>query len=142
MWSGDCDTLSCVAGDDDGCTDLRSTVTFSSSVGTTYSIFVYGYDGAVGNYELSLVNTFGMEQGCSSAAVIIAGQTIVGSTVGAQRYASEECFNAVAISAPGAWYKFEGTGAQYQATLCVAENILDPQVCSLWCGLPCFFLMC
>lgn len=39
VWTGSCNTLACVVGNDDDC-GLRSSVTFATVLGETYSIFV------------------------------------------------------------------------------------------------------
>ena len=56
VWSGSCASLTCVTGSDDVC-DLKSSVSFSTTVGTTYSIFVHGYSADTGVYELSVSGT-------------------------------------------------------------------------------------
>lgn len=55
VFSGSCDGLSCVAGNDDasGC-GLKSEVDFVSTPGATYYIFLAGYNGATGNAEVSI----------------------------------------------------------------------------------------
>lgn len=57
VFTGPCGSYTCVAGNDDdsGCaaSGLRSTVTFPAVAGTTYYVFVSGYNGARGNFTLS-----------------------------------------------------------------------------------------
>lgn len=53
VYSGNCASLSCVDGNDDGC-GSQSTVTFGTSVGVNYYIFVNGYSGATGAYTLDI----------------------------------------------------------------------------------------
>ncbi len=57
VFSGDCDNLVCVTGDDDDddCTDFGpSTVEFVAENGIEYYIYVTGFSDNTGNYELSL----------------------------------------------------------------------------------------
>lgn len=58
VYTGDCNTLTCVDGNDDSQTcsvnTLMSEVSFSAANGTTYYIFVTGYNTSSGNYELSI----------------------------------------------------------------------------------------
>ncbi|MCP3982074.1 MAG: hypothetical protein GY716_22440 [bacterium] len=54
VFQGDCDALECVAGNDDaeGCGGFSSVLGFQSEEGEIYSIFVSGFGGATGSYEL------------------------------------------------------------------------------------------
>lgn len=53
IYSGDCNNLLCVSGNDDFC-NLQSQVSWTSTLGTTYFILVHGYNSSVGSYALSL----------------------------------------------------------------------------------------
>jgi hypothetical protein len=55
IYSGSCDNLVCVAGNDDaaGC-NLRSTVSWCGQAGVTYYILVHGYSTFTGNYRLDI----------------------------------------------------------------------------------------
>jgi hypothetical protein len=53
VFSGPCNDLTCIVGDDDECS-LQSEVTFSSQNGVTYYIYVTGYDQYVGDFTLSV----------------------------------------------------------------------------------------
>jgi len=53
VWTGSCGSLSCVGGNDDSCS-LQSSVTFATTNGAKYFIFVYGYGGDVGGFELAV----------------------------------------------------------------------------------------
>ncbi|GAB5401462.1 MAG: hypothetical protein Aureis2KO_30470 [Aureisphaera sp.] len=61
VYTGDCSSLplTCVAGNDDSgnCTDFQSEVEFQSDGNTTYYIFVHGFGGQTGNFELSMTCT-------------------------------------------------------------------------------------
>jgi hypothetical protein len=58
VFSGDCAAITCVAGDDDdSCvhSNLHSKVEFNSVAGETYYIFVSGFSGQSGDYELTTI---------------------------------------------------------------------------------------
>ncbi len=52
VYSGTCGALVCVAGNDDFC-GLQSQVSFTSTIGATYYVFVHGFAGATGTFNLS-----------------------------------------------------------------------------------------
>lgn len=56
VYEGDCNTITCVGGNDDSC-GLQSEVQFISSAGTQYYIYVFGFGTATGNYQLDLTCT-------------------------------------------------------------------------------------
>ncbi len=54
VFSGDCGTLTCVDGDDDGAGGLRSRVDWVSAPGDDYLILVHGFSSFTGDFELVL----------------------------------------------------------------------------------------
>ncbi|PSR12332.1 MAG: hypothetical protein DA408_16270, partial [Bacteroidetes bacterium] len=75
VFSGSCGALTCVVGNDDdfacGFSIVRSTVSFSTTLGVNYYVFVTGFGTNTGNYELSV-------QCCAPPlAVCLPNQTIV-----------------------------------------------------------------
>ncbi|MFT6503366.1 MAG: hypothetical protein ACJASQ_003501 [Crocinitomicaceae bacterium] len=54
VFSGSCEVLSCVAGDDDGGIGALSLVNFATTVGVTYFVIVGGYTSAEGTYALDV----------------------------------------------------------------------------------------
>jgi hypothetical protein len=77
VFSGDCSNLVCVGGNDDFC-GVQSEYSWTGTPGTMYYILVQGYNGAVGNFTLTVTTT------TPTAPVITAsGSTTVcsGSTV-------------------------------------------------------------
>jgi len=56
VYSGDCGTLVCEAGNDDSCGSdgLKSEASFQGDGNTTYYILVHGFGGATGNYSLNV----------------------------------------------------------------------------------------
>ena len=65
VYSGVCGTLTCIAGNDDDptCTTngMASTITFNTTAGTSYTVFVSGFDTETGSFSLSAT--------CSTAPV-------------------------------------------------------------------------
>lgn len=53
VFSGSCDALNCIDGNDDSC-GLQSEVTFMSEVGVEYLFYVFGFGSAQGDYELTI----------------------------------------------------------------------------------------
>jgi hypothetical protein len=59
VFSGDCDDLVCVAGNDDTlpeCRDGTSEIGFSTTMGTVYFILVHGFNTQTGDFELTLTS--------------------------------------------------------------------------------------
>lgn len=54
VFSGSCDGLVCVDGNDDNCPGFRSELTFASSCGELYYIYLSGFGGDTGNFELAV----------------------------------------------------------------------------------------
>jgi len=56
VWEGACGALTCVTGVDDSC-GAQSEVTFGTTVGVDYYIYVFGWNTSVGDYELNVTCT-------------------------------------------------------------------------------------
>ncbi|MEO1261903.1 MAG: CARDB domain-containing protein [Bacteroidota bacterium] len=55
VFTGDCSSLNCFAGDDDWCcTFCGGQVTFQSTAGETYYIWVVGYQSGIGNFSIAV----------------------------------------------------------------------------------------
>jgi hypothetical protein len=56
VYSGSCESLECIAGNDDGpgCADFTSEVSWSSTSGEVYYILVHGFETASGNFDLTI----------------------------------------------------------------------------------------
>lgn len=104
VYSGSCAALTCVAGNNNFC-GRQSTVTFTSTFGTTYYIWVTGVIDARGNFSLSATcaNVAPPNDACANATALTCGQTVTGSTVGATADAVGTCTTALG-TAPGVWY--------------------------------------
>jgi hypothetical protein len=57
VYCGNCDTLICVAGDDNGCgDDTLSQVEWCSDVDQEYLVLVHGYGGLTGDFQLDIID--------------------------------------------------------------------------------------
>ena len=57
-WQGDCDSLICAGGDDDGGKNFNSTITFAPIVDVTYFVYPDGHGRRQGSFVLSLDCTY------------------------------------------------------------------------------------
>lgn len=122
VYSGTCDALMCVTGNDDGggC-DVGSTASFPSEPGTTYLVLVQGYNGFTGEFELTVsCGPVGYDY-CQGATPIGCNQSLPGSTVDATPDAVP-FFCGTGIQAPGVWYVFTGTGDPVVISTCESSD--------------------
>jgi hypothetical protein len=107
IYEGACGSLACVGGNDDVC-DLQSEITWTSTYGTTYSIWVTGYGSATGAFNLAITCVRPSNDDCANAEVIACGDVVAGTNVGA----SEQLIPTYSAGTVGAgvWYVFTGTG--------------------------------
>ena len=124
VYSGSCTALTCVAGNDNDATcasgGRKSTVTFNSTSGTTYLIWVTGAVSARGNFSLSVscAGSVGVaNDACANAISVACGSTTTGTTTGATSDAVGTCTTALG-TAPGVWYTVVGNGGTVTASLC------------------------
>ena len=134
--SPDCTALTCVGGNDDqpfgtgtdpacvvsetgSSSNRASTVEFTSAAGTTYYIYVTGFSTNSGNFEMTL--TCGTPPpppaACVSAIGVSCNSTTTGSTVGFDVNDLAACGTNL-NSAPGRFYKVEGTGSNITVDTC------------------------
>ena len=89
-------------------------------LGTTYRIRVHGFAGATGAFTLNIacqpVNDL-----CPGAININCGQSINGTTVGASIDGAAP-FCVTAITSPGVWYTFIGSGGNETVNTCAAAS--------------------
>jgi len=125
VYSGSCDALVCVGGNDDFC-DLGSSATFVAEVGTTYYILVNGFEGAVGEFDLAISCGPITEDDCQGALPLACGATVTGSTATALNDAVVDC--ETTVSAPGAWCSFTGIDGQLILTTCNGGTNYDTKL--------------
>ena len=122
IYEGDSTAISCVAGNDDGC-GLQSEVSFNTTAGATYYMYVtpYGnFSSNQGPFTVSLTcpGPPPVLQACVFAESISCGDTITDSTVGFEVNDIDSCDFVSIDTAPGRFYKVEGTGDDMIVSLC------------------------
>lgn len=143
VYEGNCNSLSCVSGNDDGGAGcgLSSKVSFCSEAGTNYFILVHGFGGQSGPFQLDFdiapVGLFPANDECVNAANIEHDGSEIGSTRNACPF-PDATFCGVSNTAPGVWYTFQGTGARIDLNTC--EQGYDTKL-SLYTG-SCNSLVC
>jgi Zn-dependent metalloprotease len=89
VYSGTCGAYTCVGSDDDGCgaSGSGSTVTFASTLGTQYFVYVSGFNGGKGTFTLTAtcpppatITSFTPTSGASGTVVTITGTNLSGAT--------------------------------------------------------------
>lgn len=117
VYRGSCDALVCVAGNDDGgdCA-TGSTIGFASTLGTDYLILLQGYQGDVGNFELTVACEPVSYDFCQGALPIGCNESVSGSTLEATGDNAPFC--ETGIQAPGVWFTFTGLGDPLQLSTC------------------------
>ncbi|HEX5638047.1 MAG TPA: hypothetical protein VFY78_13220, partial [Gammaproteobacteria bacterium] len=118
IYRGTCGALICVGGNDDFC-GLQSQFTWASTAGLTYYIRVHGFAGATGAFTLNIACQ-PPNDNCSGAVNINCGQAINGTTAGAAIDAAPFC--GTAITSPGVWYTFIGSGGSETVSTCTAAS--------------------
>lgn len=131
VYSGTCGSLTCVAGNDDGC-GTRSTVTFSTLVGTDYYILVTGFGSATSAFTLNVscvtpapppANDL-----CSNATVVTCGDTIAGTNVDATNAGQPTATCGTSPGGPGVWYKYVGNGDIVTVATCATVASFDTKL--------------
>jgi hypothetical protein len=139
VFSGDCNAITCVAGDDDefSCPDstLHSLVEFASVEGETYYVFVTGYDGfsgpTIGNYELSITCTVPPVPPCENADTLSCGVSVAASTVDVE---GVDFDSTCSMSDYGKWFTFEGDGDTYNIAATTSGYDIEMAISSGVCG--------
>ncbi|MBT8272448.1 MAG: hypothetical protein KJO77_01490, partial [Bacteroidia bacterium] len=126
VYEGDCNTLTCVIGQDDSAAcGLQSEVEFISVNGTQYYIYVFGFGSSVGAYTLDVTcvepPTPPANDECANAEVLIANPdgtctnfasgTIFGATP------SAEANGCGGTADDDVWYQFEAVSENHAITL-------------------------
>lgn len=113
VYSGNCGSLYCVAGNDDSpnCSYFTSEVEFTTEAGKIYYAMVHGFGTTVGNFTISATSSAiaAPNATCNDALGMATGSVISGSTVGGS-VSSAPTVNGVTITSPGVWYTFQGNG--------------------------------
>ncbi|MGQ0740307.1 MAG: T9SS type A sorting domain-containing protein [Bacteroidota bacterium] len=118
VYTGTCGALVCVGGNDDFC-GFQSQFTWATTTGTTYHIRVHGFLGSTGPFTLNIACQ-PVNDNCSGAININCGQSLTGTTVGGAIDAVPFC--GFAVSSPGVWYTFIGSGGIESVNTCTAAS--------------------
>lgn len=123
IYTGSCNALTCVDGEDDDFTNCGGNdpfITINATAGTTYYILVHGFGGGTGTFNLTISDAPVMpnvpNDFCADAITIACDETVSGTT-------TDATFDAVAFcgtsnTAPGVWYSFVSDGSTYTASTC------------------------
>eukprot|EP01105_Mastigella_eilhardi_P000407 TRINITY_DN1050_c0_g1_i1.p2 TRINITY_DN1050_c0_g1~~TRINITY_DN1050_c0_g1_i1.p2 ORF type:complete len:877 (-),score=223.73 TRINITY_DN1050_c0_g1_i1:2827-5193(-) len=114
----------CVAVNDDAC-DKKSQITFASTNGTPYHVFVTGFDINAGHFKLEILDAEIIDhQTCDNADVIPPGVTSFyarGDTNGTTPYPAP-CRN---TNVAGVWFKYTGQGQNVKVHTCDSATTFD-----------------
>ena len=117
VFTGTCAALVCVTGNDDFC-GLQSSVTFATTLGTTYYVLVTGFGTATGAFTMTMTCAAAIpNDDCTGALPIACGGSVSGTTVGATTDNPPTCVTTL-NTAPGIWYTFVGNGANNTLSMC------------------------
>lgn len=124
VYTGNCNSLQCINGNDDGpnCTNFTSELTFSSTTAQEYFIMVHGFGNLSGPFNLSIwTPTISVSNDdCNDATNITAAITtssVSGTTIGATTD-NAPSIAGVSVTAPGVWYSVTGTGGKIRLSTC------------------------
>ena len=105
-------------------------MTWSSSFGVEYFVFVAGSGGASGQFGITAYEpppTF--SEACLSADTIsVDGIPIVGTTLGSPVYTSTTCGAVPSADTGGAWLRVVGTGGEITVDTCDPSTDFDTTV--------------
>ena len=127
VYEGSCGALTCVGGDDDGCSggNTASEVAFNSVVGSVYYLLVHGFGTMAGDYSLTLscngVPIIPPNDSCVNANPIFCGSTITDSTIHASPSTLVN-FCGTSNTGPGVWFQFQGTNDSLTLSTCNAAD--------------------
>jgi subtilisin-like proprotein convertase family protein len=136
----DCDLTTLIAANDDSC-GLQSELSFYSDGTSTYIIVVEGFGTQSGNFSLDVSCGPVTNDICQGAESISCGDTVAGTTVGANSDFVDGC--GISVTAPGVWYTFTddfGFETDYVVSTCDGTNY-DSKL-SVYVGDDCGNLVC
>lgn len=130
LFTGSCDALVCVGGQDDNLGecgfDFTTKVLLHTNPGDTYYVLVHGFGGATGSFDLTMTCYDAAENDlCADAIPIQCGDLVNGSTIfstdiGAQTDCSVDPWDD--NPGVGVWYTILGTGGDITLSLCDAAD--------------------
>ncbi|GEM_PF-1574654 len=134
VFSGDCSSLTCVTGNDDGGAGTLSLVNFATTAGETYYVVVGGYAANEGTYTLNVTGTpCNNASSCGTAAYVACGNVYNGSTIGNANSGLGTCTTSNGTGG-AAWYTFVGDGNNWSFETTSASYDTKIWVYSGTCG--------
>jgi hypothetical protein len=124
VYSGACESLTCVAGNNNAAScaanSRASSVTFSSTPGVSYYVWVTGVVNSRGNFSLSVTCTTPVpaNNDCANAIAVTCGQSVNGTTLGATNAGAPGFCGTSLGTAPGVWYTLAGQTGNTTVSLC------------------------
>lgn len=124
VYSGACEGLTCVAGNNNAAScaanSRASSVTFSSTPGVSYYVWVTGVVNSRGNFSLSVTCTTPVpaNNDCANAIAVTCGQSVNGTTLGATNAGAPSTCGTSLGTAPGVWYTLVGQTGNTTVSLC------------------------
>ena len=123
VFTGGCDNLTCIEGNDDERDGNCAGVRWLSSNSTLYYILVYGVENETGSFELEILS---FNDECEDAVVPLQiDEIVLGSVALATSDGIAECGDAGESTEAGVWYSYLGTGNRVTATTCTNNYWLD-----------------
>jgi hypothetical protein len=121
VYRGNCDgELECVGGNDDSCGGTTSSVHWKTEGGVAYYIKIHGFNGAVGNFGMTLSSFPAAQNDACLESVVLSpsnDDTIVVSTAGSTPDVMPVC-SIARFDVPGTWYQMEGQGKAISVSSC------------------------
>ena len=117
VFTGSCGALDCLIVEDDDFTNCGGndpSIDFNSAVGTTYYVYVYGFNNQVGAFTLEVTC---VPDPCLEADLIACGETASGTTTGGST-AGPTGFCGTTAGPTGVFYQYIGTDEFVTASLC------------------------
>ena len=138
VFTGTCDALTCVDGNDDSC-GVQSEVTFLSELGVEYTFYVFGFGSSQGDYELSINCLCDVEinagpdlvicdEGSVTISTSLSGQTIANPTY---LWSTGEITSNITVSTSGTYNVTVTTDGECVATDEVLVVINDTPIIDL-----------
>ncbi|MFK7757464.1 MAG: hypothetical protein AB8B53_11090 [Flavobacteriales bacterium] len=129
VFSGACDDLSCIGGNDDGGAGATSLFTVPTAVGTDYFVLVHGFSGFAGEYTLDVTCVAPVPAPdndiCDGATAIECGDSVSGSTANATDSggtASPDVFYSLADTANGEEVTVSLCGSSFDTILTIFDS--------------------
>ncbi|CAB9499604.1 CHU large protein [Seminavis robusta] len=147
VYTGSCDSLVCVDGNDQFCGD-QSAVSWFTEAGVEYLILVHGYDSREGYFEVWYDDAVpDLSPSCQVAITISAdGTSNLGSTI------SNNDTQSIAFcgfgggggeeGSPGSWYQAVGTGQTWTASTCSSNTGFSARVSVYEGAADCSYIAC